>query len=175
NNILYFLIPSIISLAVLFTTLGHPLSMGLTLLAQTVLICLISGLFNPSFWFSYILFLIFLGGMLILFIYVSSLASNEPFKMHPWSTLMVLISLLTTAPLVLVDPMMLTSKFYNSSVFLLLNNSSINPTYLSTSPIYSGPSGPLTIFMISFLLLTLIVVVKIISVSSSPLRSSSPH
>nr|QXU57672.1 NADH dehydrogenase subunit 6 [Cherax setosus] len=171
---LYFLIPSIVSLAILFTTLSHPLSMGLTLLAQTILICIVSGLFNPSFWFSYILFLIFLGGMLILFIYVSSLASNEPFKMYFSSTLMVILSLSTAAPLMLLDPMLLTSKFYNSSVLLLLNSSKINSIYLSTAPIYSSPWGPLTIFMISFLLLTLIVVVKIISVSSSPLRPSSP-
>nr|YP_009002562.1 NADH dehydrogenase subunit 6 [Cherax cairnsensis]CDL72652.1 NADH dehydrogenase subunit 6 [Cherax cairnsensis] len=168
-NILYFIIPSIISTAILFTTLTHPLSMGLTLLIQTVLICILTGLFNPSFWFSYILFLIFLGGMLILFIYVSSLASNEPFKMSLSLILMMSLSVLLTLPFILLDPMLFTSKFYNSSVFLFLNNK-INPIYLTTSTIYSSPSTFLTIFMISYLLLTLIVVVKIINISSSPLR-----
>nr|QXU57685.1 NADH dehydrogenase subunit 6 [Cherax cairnsensis] len=166
---LYFIIPSIISTAILFTTLSHPLSMGLTLLIQTVLICILTGLFNPSFWFSYILFLIFLGGMLILFIYVSSLASNEPFKMSPSLISMVIFTTLLALPITLLDPMLLTSKFYNSSVFLFLNNK-INSVYLSTSTIYSSPSILLTIFMISYLLLTLIVVVKIINISSSPLR-----
>nr|QXU57659.1 NADH dehydrogenase subunit 6 [Cherax parvus] len=168
---LYFMIPSIISVAILFTTLTHPLSMGLTLLTQTILICIMSGLFNPTFWFSYILFLIFLGGMLILFIYISSLASNEPFKMRLSSTLMVSSTFPLGASLVFLDPMLLTSKFYNSSEFLLLDNK-INPIYLSISTIYSSPQTPLTIFMISYLLLTLIVVVKIINITSSPLRPS---
>nr|QXU57646.1 NADH dehydrogenase subunit 6 [Cherax punctatus] len=171
---LYFIIPSIISMAILFTTLSHPLSMGLTLLIQTILICILSGLFSSSFWFSYILFLIFLGGMLILFIYVSSLASNESFKMRFSSGLMVVFSLLITLPLVSLDPLLLTSKFYNSSVFLSLSNK-INPIYLSTSTIYSSPSTSLTIFMISYLLLTLIVVVKIINISSSPLRPTKNY
>nr|YP_009002523.1 NADH dehydrogenase subunit 6 [Cherax robustus]CDL72600.1 NADH dehydrogenase subunit 6 [Cherax robustus] len=168
---LYFIIPSIIGTAILFTTLNHPLSMGLTLLVQTVLICILTGLFNSSFWFSYILFLIFLGGMLILFIYVASLASNEPFKMYMSSNLMVGASLLLTFFLIFFDPMLLTSKFYNSLMPLTLNNK-IDPIFMSTSTIYSSPSSLLTIFMISYLLLALIVVVKIINLPSSPLRPS---
>ena len=50
--------------------------MGLTLLIQTILVSIISGLITKTFWFSYILFLVFLGGILVLFIYVTSLASN---------------------------------------------------------------------------------------------------
>nr|QNV11699.1 NADH dehydrogenase subunit 6 [Rhamphomyia barbata] len=65
----------------IFMQMNHPLAMGLMLLMQTFLICLITGLMTKSFWFSYILFLIFLGGMLVLFIYVTSLASNEMFSM----------------------------------------------------------------------------------------------
>nr|QXU57633.1 NADH dehydrogenase subunit 6 [Cherax cartalacoolah] len=168
---LYFILPFIISMSILFATLSHPLSMGLTLLIQTVLICIMSGLFNSSFWFSYILFLIFLGGMLILFIYVSSLASNEPFKMPISSTLMMIFSLSLTLPLAFLDPMLYPSKFYNSSVFSTLSNK-MDPIFISTSTIYSPSSTLLTIFMISYLLLTLVVVVKIITVSSSPLRPS---
>jgi NADH-ubiquinone oxidoreductase chain 6 len=41
------------------------------------LVALFSSLFISSFWYSYILILVFLGGMLILFIYVASIASNE--------------------------------------------------------------------------------------------------
>nr|AJD80533.1 NADH dehydrogenase subunit 6 [Cherax sp. YPL-2015] len=168
-NILYFILPITLSMAILFSTLTHPLSMGLTLLAQTILICMLSGLFSPSFWFSYILFLIFLGGMLILFIYVSSLASNEAFKIHLKSSLLLILSLFLTPIMILLDPLTLPSKFFNSSLFLILNNKT-NLTTLSTSSIYSLPSFPLTILVILYLLLTLIVIVSIINISSSPLR-----
>nr|YP_009261669.1 NADH dehydrogenase subunit 6 [Cherax sp. HMG-2016]ANJ01464.1 NADH dehydrogenase subunit 6 [Cherax sp. HMG-2016] len=168
---LYFIFPLTLSMAILFSTLTHPLSMGLTLLTQTILICMLSGLFSPSFWFSYILFLIFLGGMLILFIYVSSLASNEAFKIHLKSSFLLSLSLLLTPTLFFLDPLSFSSKFFNSSLFLILKNKT-NLTTLSTSSIYSLPSFPLTILVILYLLLTLIVIVSIINITSSPLRPS---
>ena len=58
--------------------LTHPLAMGLTLIIQTALAAVIAGIIARTFWFSYLLILIFLGGILILFIYVSTLAPNEP-------------------------------------------------------------------------------------------------
>nr|DAA06218.1 TPA_exp: truncated NADH dehydrogenase subunit 6 [Drosophila persimilis] len=77
----------ILTTSIIFLNMIHPLAMGLTLLIQTIFICLISGLMTKSFWYSYILFLIFLGGMLVLFIYVTSLASNEMFNLSISSTL----------------------------------------------------------------------------------------
>jgi len=76
-SIIYFL--SFICSSI-FSTIKHPLAMGLILLIQTIFICLLRGLLIKSFWFSYILFLIFIGGILVLFIYVTSLASNEIFS-----------------------------------------------------------------------------------------------
>ena len=64
---------------IIFIQIIHPLAIGLISLIQSLLICLITGLISKRFWFSYILFLIFLGGILVLFIYVTSLASNEIF------------------------------------------------------------------------------------------------
>nr|YP_009002575.2 NADH dehydrogenase subunit 6 [Cherax preissii] len=170
-NILYFILPFTLGTAIMFSTLSHPLSMGLTLLIQTILICILSGLFNASFWFSYILFLIYLGGMLILFIYISSLASNENFKINFKFMALIPILLLISLLLILTDPMIYPSKFFNSSTFMILENK-INFSYLTSGPIYSLPSTLLTFFMILYLLLTLIVVVNIINISSSPLRPS---
>jgi NADH-ubiquinone oxidoreductase chain 6 len=51
--------------------------MGITLIVQTIIIAVFSGMLLPSFWYSYILVLVFLGGLLILFIYVSTMAANE--------------------------------------------------------------------------------------------------
>jgi NADH-ubiquinone oxidoreductase chain 6 len=58
--------------------LSHPLAIGLTLIIQTALVAAAAGIIARTFWFSYLLVLIFLGGILILFIYVSALAPNEP-------------------------------------------------------------------------------------------------
>nr|YP_010593051.1 NADH dehydrogenase subunit 6 [Aparapotamon binchuanense]WAB69718.1 NADH dehydrogenase subunit 6 [Aparapotamon binchuanense] len=158
-------IPMIIILSFLFTQISHPLAMGILLLIQTVVIALSAGLATYSFWFSYTLFLIFLGGMLVLFIYVASLASNEPFASFP-TLIYMIIFFLSELLILFMDPILFTS-------FSNLANSSIK-TYSSTahitSWIFNTPSMYFTFFIISYLLLTLLVVVKIINLFKGPLR-----
>nr|WMQ53347.1 NADH dehydrogenase subunit 6 [Portunus armatus] len=162
-------IPFILLLSVLFTRLSHPLSMGLTLLIQTILISLTAGLSTYSYWFSYILFMIFLGGMLVLFIYVTSLASNEPF-FFSWSAFSMSIAILSALmPLVIFWDSLVGStmtqlplssfSFDSSNVFII-------------SWIYSFNLMNFTLYIILYLLLTLVVVVKITNLFKGPLRLS---
>nr|AMH85653.1 NADH dehydrogenase subunit 6 [Drosophila roehrae] len=158
--------------SIIFINMVHPLAMGLTLLLQTVLICLITGLMTKSFWFSYILFLIFLGGMLVLFIYVTSLASNEMFnlsiKLTMFSFSLLFILMLLTF---IIDK--------NSSMIIFLNNemenisnmnSYILENSLSLNKLYNFPTNLVTILLMNYLLITLIVVVKITNMQKGPLR-----
>lgn len=64
----------------MFPLLTHPLAMGLNLLFSTFLIAVIVGVNSLNFWISYTLLLILSGGLLVIFVYVSLLASNERFK-----------------------------------------------------------------------------------------------
>nr|QXG19495.1 NADH dehydrogenase subunit 6 [Drosophila planitibia] len=162
----------IFTISIIFINMIHPLAMGLTLLIQTVLICLISGLMTKTFWFSYILFLIFLGGMLVLFIYVTSLASNEMFNL---SMKLSLISLSVIFLLVLIS--FIIDK--NSTTFFLMNNemesiqnlySYISENSLSLNKLYNFPTNFMTILLMNYLLITLIVVVKITKMFKGPLR-----
>nr|YP_009253822.1 NADH dehydrogenase subunit 6 [Helice tientsinensis]YP_009346402.1 NADH dehydrogenase subunit 6 [Helice latimera]ALK01308.1 NADH dehydrogenase subunit 6 [Helice tientsinensis]AOR53779.1 NADH dehydrogenase subunit 6 [Helice latimera] len=161
-------IPFLLFSSLLFTQLSHPLAMGLLLFIQTILISLTVGIYNFSFWFSYILFLVFLGGMLVLFIYVASLASNESFSFS-LTTFLFSISLVSLFMFVLLflDPLIISP---NSSS---LSTSSLK-YYLSTPMIinwiYNTPSMIFTIFIVSYLLLMLIVVVKIVNLFKGPLR-----
>merc|ERR1739838_23170 len=93
-----------------FTRLVHPLAIGLALLFQTILICCTTGLSNLSFWFSYILFLIFLGGILVLFIYVTSLASNEMFKPSIVSFILIMAVSTTGILFLALDPILISQN-----------------------------------------------------------------
>nr|WGO57948.1 NADH dehydrogenase subunit 6 [Hemithyrsocera longiseta] len=149
--------------SIMFTQTNHPLTMGLILLMQTITISLLTGLISQSFWFSYILFLIFLGGMLILFMYVTSLASNEMFLL---SYKPILISIpLTIIFIILFKSLPMTQ---NPDMINLLSTN--NHLMMSITKLYNQPSGIITILMASYLFLTLIVVVKIINIYKGPLR-----
>nr|YP_009255997.1 NADH dehydrogenase subunit 6 [Solenocera crassicornis]YP_010580177.1 NADH dehydrogenase subunit 6 [Solenocera melantho]ANF05081.1 NADH dehydrogenase subunit 6 [Solenocera crassicornis]AXJ93132.1 NADH dehydrogenase subunit 6 [Solenocera crassicornis]UZS90561.1 NADH dehydrogenase subunit 6 [Solenocera melantho] len=162
------LLPIISVSAFMFTRLLHPLAMGLSLLTQTLMICLTAGLFNKSFWFSYILFIIFLGAMLVLFIYVASLASNETFKFS--STFLFLVMMTSSLSLILLfmDPLTLNLPINISQSSLQMNTCSPTPSLLSI--IYNNTTMNLTLFIVLYLLLTLIVVVKITNTFFGPLR-----
>nr|YP_010946541.1 NADH dehydrogenase subunit 6 [Episymploce torchaceus]WGO57259.1 NADH dehydrogenase subunit 6 [Episymploce torchaceus] len=152
-------------LSISFTQMNHPLAMGLILLIQTVLISLISGMLSQTFWFSYILFLIFLGGMLILFIYVTSLASNEMFFL---STKIIVSSIIMFMIFIIIFSMSKLALNQNQEMmyFLTTNNSLIN----SLTKLYNQPTGIITILLASYLFLTLIAVVKITNIFKGPLR-----
>nr|URX52822.1 NADH dehydrogenase subunit 6 [Cryptotermes chacoensis] len=153
-------------LGMMFTQMNHPLAMGMMLLMQTTMMCLISGLMHQSFWFQYILFMVFIGGMLVLFIYVASLASNEMFSLST--------KMMTMAAAVTMASMMIKHwSSFNSSDSTTFQMTTQNEITLMTSKMYNQPSGSMTILMALYLLMTLIVVVKITDVSKGPLRQST--
>nr|YP_010988684.1 NADH dehydrogenase subunit 6 [Anaspides swaini]WOR81002.1 NADH dehydrogenase subunit 6 [Anaspides swaini] len=157
-------------LSSIFLLTNHPLSMGLTLLFQTCFICLTSGMINLTFWFSYVLFLIFLGGMLVLFIYIASLASNEMFKMSFSFLFLTSVFWIFSLAFYLFSDFLM---FYVNSTGInnfWLNFSSQLPNQGLTSFVYAPSIMLCTLFLVFYLLLTLIVAVKITNNFQGPLR-----
>nr|YP_009560257.1 NADH dehydrogenase subunit 6 [Oxysarcodexia thornax]QAA79155.1 NADH dehydrogenase subunit 6 [Oxysarcodexia thornax]QAA79168.1 NADH dehydrogenase subunit 6 [Oxysarcodexia thornax]QAA79194.1 NADH dehydrogenase subunit 6 [Oxysarcodexia thornax] len=155
----------------IFLNMKHPLAMGLTLLIQTTLICLTSGLMTKTFWFSYILFLVFLGGMLVLFIYVTSLASNEMFSFSiKLMITSVIIFMLSIIVLFFIDKNIIM-QYTNMEIKSIFDmDSYILENSLSLNKLYNYPTNLLTIMLMNYLLITLIAVVKITKLFKGPLR-----
>nr|ULR86984.1 NADH dehydrogenase subunit 6 [Macquartia sp. 3 HNL-2022a] len=154
-----------------FMLMKHPLSMGLTLLIQTTLVCLMTGLMNKTFWFSYILFLVFIGGMLVLFIYVTSLASNEMFSFSIKMLFMFLFIMMILSIIFLLIDKTLMLKYNNIEINSIFNmNSYITENSLPLNKLYNFPNNLLTILLMNYLLITLIAVVKITKLFKGPLR-----
>nr|YP_009487846.1 NADH dehydrogenase subunit 6 [Anopheles nimbus]AWB98937.1 NADH dehydrogenase subunit 6 [Anopheles nimbus] len=156
----------------IFLQMKHPLSMGLMLLIQTLFTCLLTGVYVKTFWFSYVLFLIFLGGMLILFIYVTSLSSNEMFNLSFKLILMsILISLSMVSIFLLLDKSLIEHFINNLEMSNLIdNNNLIYENTFSLNKMYNSPNNLITMLLINYLFLTLLVMVKITKKFYGPLR-----
>lgn len=138
---------------------------------------LFTGIFSFIFWFSYSLFLIFIGGILILFIYITSLASNETFK---FSLNIKILSFIILTLLLFIIIIFLFFDFknflFNNSVvnndnFSLFNwQISINKNNYLLNKIYNFPINIITILLVNYLFLTLIATVKITNIFKGPLR-----
>nr|QXT45809.1 NADH dehydrogenase subunit 6 [Maccaffertium vicarium] len=157
----------------LFLTMNHPLAMGLILLIQTLMIALLTGTLASSFWFSYILFLVFLGGMLVLFIYVTSLASNEMFSISATAFLFTGVILGSGLFILLLnDPMSWLVPHNTSDVFSMFYSTDFSMAPLLIK-LYSSPTHLLTLLLVIYLFLTLVAVVTITNISEGPLRAKN--
>nr|QNP10081.1 NADH dehydrogenase subunit 6 [Ochthebius perpusillus] len=159
-----FLLSINIIMSLMFLFMIHPLSMGMILLLQTITVALITGMLNFNYWFSYILFLIMIGGMLVLFIYMTSVASNEKFKFNNMIMIMTISSMM----------MMMIMNMLIDNFFIMMNNysSKLNSTsnYLMLSKFFNTPTNMIMFLMIIYLFITLIAVVKITDFKLGPLR-----
>nr|QYK91729.1 NADH dehydrogenase subunit 6 [Lymantria sinica] len=160
--------------------LNNPLSMGLMILIQTILICLITGMMIKTYWFSYILFLILLGGLLVMFIYVSSIASNElfltSFNMKFYFYIMMLSLMLMLLMMYVMKNNLINTNFsFNSDMDKLINLKNLfinkNLNKINLNKFYNNQTFMMTIMLMIYMFITLIAVVKITNIFYGPLRS----
>nr|AZL93113.1 NADH dehydrogenase subunit 6 [Aulacus sinensis] len=158
--------------------INNPLIMTLNLMMYIILMCMFMlNIINFS-WYSYILFLIFIGGLMILFLYFTSISPNE-LNMTSWNWLMKLMLKIT---LILI---MMSMMIYNMDMYLLFinishyevtNNNQLNTLILNKNlilnlnNIMNYPLNKITLFIMLYLLLTLIIIVKMIFNFNKPLR-----
>nr|QFI35726.1 NADH dehydrogenase subunit 6 [Cressida cressida] len=157
--------------------MNNPISMGFMILIQTLLTCMILGTINYTYWFSYILFIIFMGGLLVLFIYVCSIASNELFNFNFMMKNFIIISLSSflIISFMYMNNLNWMNLYFNYdmnnlfNMFIFFNNEN----KINISKLYNNQIYFFMIMMIIYLFITLIVVVKITNIFYGPLRSSN--
>nr|YP_009115134.1 NADH dehydrogenase subunit 6 [Termes hospes]AIZ68320.1 NADH dehydrogenase subunit 6 [Termes hospes] len=157
--------------SLMFTQMKHPMAMGLMLLMQTTLVCLISGTMYSSFWFSYILFMIMIGGMLVLFMYnnKTSIKRNILTIKQNTSGSSSGLGLIMMMPIT----MYLMPTTTNNKEMSMHETMMENEITTTTTVMYNQTMGIMTMLLVLYMLLTLIVVVNIINVSKGPLRHTS--
>nr|QNG56389.1 NADH dehydrogenase subunit 6 [Macrohyliota sp. 1 MJ-2020] len=155
-------------LSITFILMNHPLSMGLILLIQTIMISLMTGSLSLNFWYSYILLLIMIGGMLILFIYMTSIASNEIFKPSLKLSMMMMFYLfMMSIFMIMIDHFINNIHSYNEFMNYINNYTNIN---LSLNKFLNQPMMMIYFILIIYLFITLIATVKITNINYGPLR-----
>nr|WGL40302.1 NADH dehydrogenase subunit 6 [Dendroctonus valens] len=154
--------------SIMFISLNHPLTLGGILLMQTIMTSVASGFLYYNFWFGYIIFLVMISGLLIMFIYMTSIASNEKFKMpkmYPMALMLILMPV-SSILFMMMDSLMsnlINNLEHTNIMSLALNNMSLNK-------FYNPPFLWISMALMMYLLLTLFVIVKITGTTNGPLR-----
>nr|ARH54309.1 NADH dehydrogenase subunit 6 [Curculionidae sp. 4 AH-2016] len=153
--------------SIIFMFMNHPLSLGCILLIQTILMSLASGYYYYNFWFSYIIFLIMIGGMLVMFIYMTSIASNEKFKMPKFMLLFNFIYMLISTMYFFLKDNFYSYILNSMTIMNFLTNLKSN---FSLSKYFNYPGMYIMISLMIYLLFTLIAIVKIINKTHGTFR-----
>nr|QEH58928.1 NADH dehydrogenase subunit 6 [Limnogonus poissoni] len=143
---------------------SHPLSMGFTLILQTVVVSMIMNLTMKYSWYSYILVLVMLGGMLVLFMYMASIASNEIMKFK-MKFMMISISIFFLFWILNSTEIMA----YNSESLIMSECGQNMPL----TKLFNTKSSSMTIVMATYLLITMIYVIYITNTFEGPMRKKN--
>lgn len=155
-----------IGATILFLVSNHPLFIGFTLITVRIIFSILIFLNSSTAWISYILMVVFLRGSIVIFIYITSISSNELFKFNiSYVWLYLIISGL------FIFLRRKSKTFENSlnrlnSIKAELNRNSIEIIYKT----YSRPLSLMTLFIILYLLLVIVVAVKITISTKAPVR-----
>nr|YP_010248592.1 NADH dehydrogenase subunit 6 [Trachys variolaris]QTK22446.1 NADH dehydrogenase subunit 6 [Trachys variolaris] len=160
------ILSAMVSTPLMFMMTTHPMSMGFILLIQAIIISMLTGMFSNNFWYSYILILVMVGGMLVLFIYMTSIASNEKFNYSIKTTMALITTSLMALVLIKQYDFMISSAEIIKSQPLLIKN-----WQLSMSKFFNWPQMMLTMLMMMYLFIALLAIVKIAKSEEGALKS----
>lgn len=152
-NIIFALLTTLATLTLVITS---PITIAITILIISICIALIIATFISS-WIAFLLFLIYIGGMLIIFAYFVATSPNAPINYK----IPLLISILTFISLFSI--LNINSTPYKSNHSLILNT------------FYSPNTFSTLIILALILLLTMVIVVKIVNLQKGPLRPFQNH
>lgn len=155
--------------SILFIYSKIPLALTIYLSLNAITVAFIMISYIKSSWFSFILIIVFLSGIIVVFTYISSLSSNE---FTPPSTFsIVLIALITT-------PLLLYSLAGREQPIQTIQSTHLTQTMPTQAfflhKLYEKDSITIITIIITYLFIALLVVVKNSSLNTAPLRSTNP-
>nr|YP_010536714.1 NADH dehydrogenase subunit 6 [Trochus sacellum]UYC29886.1 NADH dehydrogenase subunit 6 [Trochus sacellum] len=153
-----------VSLIFMMPGMMQPLSLGLCVMVLSVIFCLLISL-SVSSWYGYILFLVYVGGLLVMFAYVSALAPNNYFSSV--KSLMGFFSVFVVSFMVIGGLYFIDYNLVSS----VGEFSGVKGMACSGMMIISPSSMSLIIVLGTILLVNLLAVVKVCYYQQGPLRS----
>uniref|UniRef100_A0AAU6W804 NADH dehydrogenase subunit 6 n=1 Tax=Tinodes ventralis TaxID=3144872 RepID=A0AAU6W804_9NEOP len=151
----------------MFMLIKHPMALNSIIFMQLLISCFLFNFMINNSWFSYILFIMFIGGLMILFMYMCSISSNLKFKIN--FKLMILMIFMFLILLFIMMNMKNLFYFYKlNNLNYLLNNMLNNKMMLFK--LYEKNSLMISLITIHMLFFLMIFSTKMMKNFQGPLR-----
>nr|QPK42136.1 NADH dehydrogenase subunit 6 [Paragavialidium sichuanense] len=152
----------------LFMNTKKPMNIIIIILMQASLMTSIMSTQTQSPWFPYILMIIFIGAMMVIFIYIASIMPNEK---NPLNKMTLIIAIMITS----LSMIMIFNDTYvmNEETFMTEKISLIDNHNKSLNSMFDMQTYPIYITMMIYLFIALIAVSKMCNIEMGPLRKKN--
>nr|DAC76893.1 TPA_asm: NADH dehydrogenase subunit 6 [Pseudomyrmex dendroicus] len=170
-NLIQFILFSLMIMIMMMMSLNnfHPIHLIILMILYSIMISINLSILKKSFMYSIMLFLMMISGVMIIFLYFSSLISNEKIYMLIWKKWIFMILLSSLLMFYGLKFMMNIQSINSSYEFKSFNMYQTN-LFSNIEWIYLYPFNSMSILCMTFLLITMFTVIKIMSSKSMPLR-----
>nr|QPK42123.1 NADH dehydrogenase subunit 6 [Scelimena melli] len=152
-------------LNILFTQTKKPMNIIVIILMQASIMTMMMSPKTQSPWFPYLLMIIFIGGMMVTFIYITSIMPNEK---NNYSKITIALTIIAVTLLMMMTN---TKNYYNNNETQLTETT--NPTFsgsLIFNKMFNKPMFSLYIMTTVYLFITLIAISNISNIEMGPMR-----
>nr|YP_010586118.1 NADH dehydrogenase subunit 6 [Chimarra paramonorum]UZZ43854.1 NADH dehydrogenase subunit 6 [Chimarra paramonorum] len=156
--------------SITFMIMKTPMSLGLMILIQILASTLLMNFMMQVTWLSYIIYLVYIGGMMIMFMYVCSITPNKLFTFTPWIITLLSLSTITSLWIFILYHNNLNLSLLNSKSMTLSSFHYPNLSLTLIFKLFNNFPLMITLFTIIFLFTLMIIVNKITNFSISPMR-----
>nr|YP_010454792.1 NADH dehydrogenase subunit 6 [Pachycephus smyrnensis]UTY22582.1 NADH dehydrogenase subunit 6 [Pachycephus smyrnensis] len=176
SKMFIFYTPLILITIMLSLKLTHPITMMISLISISIFTCLNMSIMNKNSWFSYMLFLTMIGGLLILFLYFVSTSSNEKIYLFKLDYLLTTIMMSTMVMMILITNLyfdlfsiMSVTSSMNNNLIKMNNFNWSNLLHFNSFQMFNI-SYKITIMIMTFLLFVMFSLMKMCMKLYGPLR-----
>nr|YP_009470632.1 NADH dehydrogenase subunit 6 [Mycopsylla proxima]AVF97060.1 NADH dehydrogenase subunit 6 [Mycopsylla proxima] len=146
-------------LSIIMVYSSYPILMGMMLLSLTFFFCISIRMMSSSSWISSTLFLIMIGGLMIIFLYTTSICSNQKFK-----TLNIKMPMIY---FILCSPVLMFSK---NSLIKLEETTLMDTSLKEFFKLFMPMNFYSTFFILIYLIFTLTIMINLLNFNSGPMR-----
>nr|ARH10730.1 NADH dehydrogenase subunit 6 [Laingia psammae] len=152
-------------ISMMLTLMKSPLTSNLLILIQSIMLTTMINLINKTSWIAFMLIIIYIGGLMIIFLYISSIAFNEINFFKNFKKLLMKLILITTFIITFKNNLILENfKFQN--YYLFEDNFYILNMFMI-------PNHYMIYFIIIILFFMLILIIWMLKNNKGPIRQKN--
>nr|ARH10742.1 NADH dehydrogenase subunit 6 [Chaetosiphella stipae] len=152
-------------ISMMFMSMKSPLSSNLLILIQSIMLTMMINLINKTSWIAFMLIILYIGGLMIIFLYISSIAFNEINFNKNFMSMFIKMTLIYILIMMIKNNLILENFNYENNYIFEDNFYLLNMFFI--------PNYYMIYFIIMILFFMLILIIWMLKNNKGPIRQKN--